>query len=102
MMQMAHTCDLSRNAVVGTNGRRAMSALYTALPCLAMPMNTTTAIQHNFSLGRAYDFYFPDGQDVLPGDKLSWNSGSFIVKAVEPYLVPLIGHVRALTEQEVT
>jgi hypothetical protein len=70
MFLLEHTCTIKRNAAIGTNGRYQVEDLATGVACLKLPMNTTTAIQNEFSLGRAYDIYFADGQDVKPGDKI--------------------------------
>jgi hypothetical protein len=102
MMLLEHTCTIKRNAAVGNNGRYQVQDLAVNVACLKLPMNTTTAIQNEFSLGRAYDIYFADGQDVKPGDKIIIGSYSFVAKAVQLYEVPTVGHVRALCEQEVS
>jgi hypothetical protein len=102
MLLLEHTCTIKRNVAVGTNGRYQMQDLATNVACLRLPMNVQTAIQNEFSLGRAYDIYFADTQDVKPGDKIIISGDSHIVKAVQPYQLPLVGHVRALCEQEVS
>ena len=103
MMLLDHTCDIARTQAVGTNGRRQMASLYTGIPCLALPMNNTTAIQNQFSIGRAYDFYFADRQDVKNGDKLTWNGSTFIVKVVQPFTGLAFGsHIRTMCEQEIS
>jgi len=101
-MLLNQTCTIQRNVAVGTNGRRQMADLYTAVPCLALPMGLSTAIANNFSLGRAYDVYFSDGQDIKPSDKLKIGTDRYTVKGTEVFTVPLIGHIRALCEQEVS
>lgn len=101
MFMLVHSCDISRNAVVGTNGRRALQALYSGISCLALPMNAQTSIQNQFELGRGYDFYFNDGQDVKVGDKLAWSGDTYVVSAVQKYIVPVVAYVHALAKQEV-
>ncbi len=102
MLLLQHTCNINRDAAVGTNGRTAKQALYTAVSCLVLPMNSNTAIQNKFELGRAYDIYFADGQDVKPGDQLVYNGSNFMVKVVQPYAVAYVGHVKTLCQQEVS
>lgn len=99
---LVQTCNLNRDAVVGTNGRTAKQLLYSSLQCLVLPMNTTTAIEHNYAIGRAYDFFFGPGQDVQPADQLVYNGNIYNVKAVQPYEVPLVGYVHALCEQVIS
>ena len=101
-MLLEHTCTIKRNVPVGTNGRYQMATLATDVDCLSLPMNASTTIQNGFSLGRAYDIYFGEGQDVKPGDKIVVGSDSHVVRAVQDYKLPLVGHVRALCEQEVS
>ena len=102
-MLFEHTATIQRNAAVGTNGRRQFQDLYTGIPCLALPMGLSTAISNGFSLGRAYDVYFGEGQDVKAGDKLIIDGQSYTVKGVQSFkvLAP-VSHVRALCEQEVS
>jgi hypothetical protein len=102
MMLLEHTCDIKRNAAVGTNGRRQLSDLYTDVSCLALPMGLSTAISNGFSLGKAYDVFFAAGQDVKPGDKLIIDGADYTVKGVQPFNVPTVGHVRALCVQEIS
>lgn len=101
MLLLNQTCTITRNQPLGTNGRNQQQTFASAVSCLALPMNHTTAIENDFSLGRAYDVYFDEGQDVLTGDKLVIGAASYVVRAVQPYSLPLVGHVRALCEQEV-
>lgn len=101
-MLLEHTCTIKRNVAVGTNGRRQVADLYTAVPCLALPMGLSTAISQGFSLGKAYDVFFGEGQDVKAGDKLVIGSDSYTVKGIQTFSVPIVSHVRALCEQEVS
>ena len=101
-MLLEHTCTIRRNVAVGTNGRRQVADLHTDVPCLALPMGLSTAVSNGFSLGKAYDVFFAEGQDVKAGDKLVVGSNSYTVKGVQVYMLPLVGHVRALCEQEVS
>lgn len=102
MVLLDHTCTVSRNASVGTNGRRQLQQLAAGVPCLVLPMNNQTTIENNFSLGRAYDVYFDATADVKAGDKLTWNGSSLLVRAVQSYQLALVGHLRALCEMEVS
>lgn len=102
MLLLEHTCDIKRNAAVGTNGRYQVQTLASGVACLKLPMNTSTTIQNEFSLGRAYDIYFAEGQDMKPGDKIIIGADQYVVRAVQPYEVPGVGHVKALCEQEVS
>ncbi len=102
MLMLQHTCNINRDTAVGTNGRTAKTALYTGVSCLVLPMNSNTAIQNHFEIGRAYDIFFADGQDVKPGDQLVYNGSNFMVKVVQPFAVPNVGHVRTLCQQEIS
>jgi hypothetical protein len=99
---LEHTCTIRRPAAVGTNGRKAMTDLYTSVSCLLLPMSDQTSIRHNFTLGRAYDVYFEDGQDVKVGDQIVVDGNKYAIRSVQPYRVPVVGHVRAAAEQEVS
>lgn len=99
---LEHICDIKRDSAVGTNGRTSKQTVYTAVSCLVLPMNTNTAIQNKFELGRAYDIYFADGQDVKPGDQLVYNGSNFMVKVVQPFAVPNVAHVRTMCQQEIS
>lgn len=101
MLQLEHICAISRDTAIGTNGRTEKSSVYTDVPCLVLPMNTSTAIQNKFEIGRAYDIYFADGQDVKPGDQLTYSGSSFMVKVVQPYAVAYAAHVRTMCQQEI-
>lgn len=102
MIGLAHTCDISRTQTLGTNGRRQMAALYTGIDCLFLPMSTRTSIDNGFSLGKGFDVYFEDGQDVKVGDKLVYTGSSFAVRYIQPFsgLAGGVSHIRALVEQE--
>lgn len=101
MLMLIHRCDISRNTAVGTNGRHAMQSRYTAIECLAIPMPAQTSIQNGFELGRGYDIYFHNGQDVKVGDKLTWNGDTYVVSAIQRYLLPMVEHIHAMCKQEV-
>lgn len=102
MLGLVHLCNIKRSVAVGTNGRTQEQTLYSNVACLVLPMNNTTAIENQFSLGRAFDFYFDVGQDVKPSDQLIYNGNTHAVKSVQSYDEPLVGHVRALCEQVVS
>lgn len=101
MYLLSHSCDISRNATLGTNGRRTLQALYTGISCLAIPMDAQTSIQNGFELGRGYDFFFNDGQDVKVGDKLTLSGDTYVVGAVQKYVVPVVAYVHAMAKQGV-
>ncbi len=100
-MLLNSTCTINRDAAVGTNGRTAKATLYTGVSCLAIPMNSNTAIQNKFEIGRGYDIYFADGQDVKPGDQIVYGGSNFMVKAVQPFNAPPVSHVRTMCQQEI-
>ncbi len=100
MLMLDHLCDVSRSAAVGTNGRSALTALYTAVQCLVLPMNTHTAIENKFSIGRAYDIYFASGQDIKPGDQLVSNGRTFVVKVVQPFETRLVSDEKAAVKAD--
>lgn len=102
MLLLQHTCDIKRYQAVGTTGQRQIQTIATGRPCLVLPMNRRTAIENQFSLGRAFDFYFDQTEDVQTSDKLVFNASSYVVRSVEPYTLPLVGHLHVLCEQEVT
>jgi len=100
-MLLQHACAIRRKVTVGTNGRSSVQTLYSAVQCLFLPMNSRTAIENKFSIGRAYDAYFSANQDVRPGDQLTWNGWTFSVKSVQAYKVAYAGYTQAMVEQEV-
>lgn len=101
MLQLIHTCSISRNQSVGTNGRTALQQIGTAVRCLAIPMNAATAIKNGFDLDRAYDFFFDLTADVKVGDKLAFGGDTYVVSARQSYQMPLVGHIHILAAQEV-
>lgn len=101
MLQLIHTCTISRNMTLGTNGRKALQTLATGVPCLGWPMNAQTTIQNQFELGRGYDFYFNSTQDVRVGDKIGWNGDTYVVSAKQLYDVPIVQHIHVSAKQEV-
>lgn len=101
MLLLDHTCDIERQTAVGTNGRHSRQTVYSGVSCLFLPMNHTTTIELGFSLGRAYDAYFDNASDVQPDDRLVFNGQNFIVKAVQPFSVNIVGHIHAMCEQEI-
>ncbi len=100
-MILLHTCDLARNEPVGTNGRRAFTTIQTSIGCTFIPMGAKAAIANKYSVGNAWDFYFADGTDVRPGDRLTRSGVSYIVGGVEPFSgFPGVSHVHATGETE--
>lgn len=102
MFLLEHTADVYRNTVVGTNGRKQLTLHASAVECLVLPMAVSAAIENGFSIGRAYDVYFAEAADVAVGDRLVWSGNNFVVKFVQPFSVPFVGHTRALCEQEIS
>lgn len=100
MLLLDHNCSIKRSVTVGTNGRSQMQSLYTNVSCLVLPMNTTTAIENGFSIGRAYEIYFDISQDVQTGDQVSFNSDTYYVRLTQPFNVALVGHIKAMAEME--
>lgn len=101
MLLLSHTCTISRNTALGTNGRHALAEVATVVSCLAIPMNAQTTIQNGFELGRGYDFYLNMGQDVRVGDKLTWNGDTYVVSARQVYDLPMVQHIHVAAQQEV-
>lgn len=101
MLLLSHSCDIYRNQAIGTNGRRGLQKLYSAVDTLAIPMDAKTSIQNGFELGRGYDFFFDSSQDVKVGDKLTWSGDDYTVSAVQRYATPLADHTHVLAKQEV-
>lgn len=101
MMLLTQTGDIQRYGSDGVNNNQSMQTIASGIACLALPMNTQTAIENEFSLGRAYDVYCDDSQDVRTGDKFVIGSDTYVVKAVQAYHMPPVNHLRCSTEQEV-
>jgi hypothetical protein len=101
MFGLSQTCSVLRNTTVGTNGRSQKTALYSSIECLALPMASQTAIEHDFSIGKAYDIFFAAGVDVRVGDQVVIGSATYDVRFVKAYAVPAVGHTLALCEQEI-
>ncbi len=101
MLLLENNCNIKRSVAVGTNGRNTMQSLYANVSCLVLPMNTTTAIENGFSIGRAYDIFFDISQDVQVGDQVAYNGDTFYVRVVQPFNVPLVGHIKTMTEMEI-
>lgn len=102
MLQLQHLCDISRNTTLGTNGRKQLALLYSGVACLAIPMNSATAVTNGFDLGRAVDFYFDVEQDIRTGDVLTFSLNTYVVKTVQKYQVPVAGHTHVMAQQEVS
>lgn len=101
MLGLQHQCDVARNQAVGTNGRKQMTTVHTAIACLFLPMSPQAAIQNNYSVGTAWDVYVDDGTDIQIGDMLTWNSATYIVRGRQPFTgLPVVSHIRlaAVTE----
>lgn len=99
---LSQTASIKRSQAVGTNGRTQQQTLYSNVACQAFPMSRATAIEHEFSLGRAYNVYFNVGQDVQTGDQLVIGSDTYDVRFVKAYSMSGVGHTLALCEQEVS
>lgn len=100
-MILLHACDVARSQAVGTNGRRQLATVQTAVPCTFVPMSAKSSIDHNFAVGFGWDIYFDDGADIRSGDRLSWNGGTYIVSGTQPFIgFPGVSHVRVAAETE--
>ena len=102
MLSLIHTCSVARNQTTGTNGRRALSSLYTGIACLALPMTARAEVQNGFDLGRGYDFYFAPGTDIKVKDRLTFSGKTYTVGGVQEFSVPTVGHLHIVAQQEVT
>ncbi len=101
MVGLSQTCTINRLVSVGTNGRTQQQALYTNVPCLALPMGSHSELLDKFDIGRGYDINFAEGQDIRTGDQVVIGSSTYDVKYVRSYVTPTIGYVLAICEQEV-
>jgi hypothetical protein len=101
MLLLEHRCDIARDTAVGTNGRRQMQTVHTAVPCLATPMVGTATAQNGFDLGKAYDFYFDLTADVKVKDRLTCGGTDYTVSSVLLYNVPRVGHLHVLAQMEI-
>jgi hypothetical protein len=96
-----HYCGIKRDAALGTNGRMTKQTISTANKCLFLPMPSRAEIENNFSVGTAYDVFFPDpAHDVKTGDQLLWNAKAYNVRAARSYEVPRVGHMHCLVTRE--
>jgi hypothetical protein len=69
---------------------------------MVIPMSNATTIEHEFSLGRGFSFYFADGADVQIGDRLTFNGSTYDVRYTKPYSgFGATSYLEVLTEQEV-
>ena len=101
MVGLSQTCTINRQVTVGTNGRSQQQALYTNVPCLALPMGSHSELLDKFDIGRGFDINFNEGQDVQIGDQVVIATTTYDVKYVRSYATPTIGYVLAICEQEV-
>lgn len=99
-MMLEHSCDISRNQPLGTNGRYQMAQLATAVPCLFLPVGSRIAVEQGFTIGRDYEVFFDSGADVKVGDKLARDGKSYIVSYVQTYETAYAGHVHIFAKQE--
>lgn len=96
-----HTCDVKRAAPVGTNGRHQKQILATGKQCFFIPMASRHEMESGYTIGSAYDAYFPDpATDIKAGDQLIWNDDIFNVRAARRYDVPRVGHLHCLVTRE--
>ncbi|MGO4470338.1 hypothetical protein AB4Y95_00165 [Arthrobacter sp. M-10] len=81
----------------------AMGTVYTAVPCLFLPMSAQAAIQNGYSVGFAWNIYVDDGTDIQIGDKLTWNSVTYLVRGRQPFTgLQLVSHLKISAETERT
>lgn len=96
-----HTCSVSRNSAVGTNGRKAPGLILEAVRCNFIPMSSRHEMESGFTVGSAYDVYFPSHLvDVKTGDRLVWEGQSFNVRTAHPYVAGRLSHKHALVTRE--
>lgn len=102
MIMLDHLCDIARNQAVGTNGRKQMSVVYTATPCLVVPMSRKSTIDYNISVGQGFYAYFNDGTDVQVGDQLTSDSQVFYVQGKSSYsgLNAPVDHIECVVSTE--
>jgi hypothetical protein len=101
MQGLLHICTTERNQSVGTNGRKGYQAHLTGVHCLFLPMSSYSAIQNGYTVGRTFDVFFDEGTDIQVNDRLSWNSGTYLVKGAELFAaLPIVAHLKvtAVTE----
>src|SRR4051794_7401692 len=102
MFLLNHTCDVYRLQAIGTNGRKSLQLVKTAVPCLGLPLGATITVQNQMQLGRSYQFNFGPDADVRVGDRLKWHDTNMSVKFVRSYVdTPPVSHIEAMCEQEV-
>lgn len=96
-----HTCDVKRDVAQGTNGRATKQLFASGLKCLFIPMSSRAEIENNFTIGTAYDVYFPSStQDVKTNDQLIWEGQKFNVRGSRRYVVPRVGHTHCSVTRE--
>lgn len=100
MLLLNHTCTVSRDTPVGTNGRMKMQLYKTGIRCLALPMGSAVTIQNEMQMGRGFEVSMGPGEDIKVGDQLSCNGMTLSVKYIRDYTnVPPVSHLELVCEQ---
>lgn len=102
MLQLEHTCDVWRNAAVGTNGRKQVAELYTNVSCLLLPLRAETEVRLGWQLGRGYNAFFDIDSDVKTGDQLRRDGQVYTVSSVQTFDTELLPHLEAMCQREVS
>lgn len=103
VMLLRHRCRIDRQKPATSNGQYKMRALYSDVPSLFIPMSAKAAVENNFSIGRGYDVYFEEEQDVRVGDRLVWCGGTYYVSGIQKFSdMPPVSHTHVMAEQKVT
>jgi hypothetical protein len=101
---LEHTCSTQRQKPIAgsTNGRKTFVPYLSTVACLFLPMSPQATIQNGFDIGTGWSVFFDDGTDVQVGDKLVFNSNSYLIKGPpRPFTgLPLVSHIEvsAVTE----
>lgn len=96
-----HLCSIRRNVAVGTNGRHEMQPVSDNVACNLIPMSSRHAMDSGFTVGLAYDAYFPGHlADVKTGDQLVWQGETFNVRVVNMFVAGRASHKHALVTRE--
>lgn len=100
MLLLNHTCTISRNSALGTNGRKLMEVLYSGVPCLCLPIGANVTIQNDMQLGHAYEVHMAVDTDVRVGDQLACNGMTLTVSHIRKYVgVPPVDHQELMCQE---
>lgn len=102
MLLLEHTCDIEENQALGTNGRKQMVTISSAVPCLILPMQAKAAVEHGYTVGRAYDAYFDLTTAVKVGQRLTWNGKQLMIGGLMAYNTAFAGHQQAACSEVIS